>query len=88
MFELKEIMRQRESKVFAEIWNRLREGNHTADDILKIKERIIEENGVHDPLEAPHLFIQNIKVWLNEFNQRIHHVATGEKYCIKHLIVL
>ena len=62
MFELKEIMRQRESKVFAEIWNRLREGNHTADDILKIKERIIEENGVHDPLEAPHLFIHNIKV--------------------------
>ena len=30
MFELKEIMRQRESKVFVEILNRLR------DDILKI----------------------------------------------------
>ena len=29
MFELDEIMRQRESKVFAEILNRLREGNHT-----------------------------------------------------------
>ena len=29
MFELDEIMRQRESKMFAEIINRLREGNHT-----------------------------------------------------------
>ena len=67
MFELKEIMRQRESKVFAEILNRLREGNHTKDDILKIKERIFEENSVHDPMDAPHLFIQNIKV--NEFNE-------------------
>ena len=28
MFELNEIMRQRESKIFAEILNRLREGNH------------------------------------------------------------
>ena len=81
MFELKEIMRQRESKVFAEILNRLREGNHTKDDILKIKERIFEENSVHDPMDAPHLFIQNIKV--NEFNERVHHAATSEKYSIK-----
>ena len=29
MFELKQIMRQRESKDFAELLNRLREGNHT-----------------------------------------------------------
>ncbi|CAB3994304.1 Hypothetical predicted protein [Paramuricea clavata] len=29
MYELKEIMRQRESKIFAEILNRLREGKHT-----------------------------------------------------------
>ena len=81
MFELKEIMRQRESKVFAEILNRLREGNHTHDDILKIKERMVEENGVHDPMDVPHLFIQNIKV--NEFNKRVHDAATGEKYFIK-----
>ena len=81
MFELKEIMRQRESKVFSEILNRLREGNHTHDDILKIKERMVEENGVHDPMDVPHLFIQNIKV--NEFNKRVHDAATGEKYFIK-----
>jgi hypothetical protein len=38
MFELEEIMCQRESKVFAEILNRLREGKRTKDDILKLKE--------------------------------------------------
>ena len=41
MFELYEIMRQRESKLFAETLNRLREGNHTKDDIMKLKERIL-----------------------------------------------
>ena len=35
MFELHQIMRQRESKQFAELLNRLREGNHTNDDIMK-----------------------------------------------------
>ena len=40
MFELDEIMRQRESKMFSEILNRLREGNHTASDLQKLKERL------------------------------------------------
>ena len=35
MFELKQIMRRRESKDFAELLNRLREGNHTKQDIQK-----------------------------------------------------
>ena len=73
-FELLEIMRQRESKVFAEILNRLREGKHTKDDILKLKERLINENSSKDPMDVPHLFIQNQKV--NEFNKRVHNAAT------------
>ena len=32
MFELHEIMRQRESKQFAKMLNRLREGNHSKED--------------------------------------------------------
>ena len=40
MFELDEIMRQRESKVFAEILNRLREGKQTENDIMKIKKGV------------------------------------------------
>ena len=77
MFELEEIMRQRDSKVFAEILNRLREGKHTKNDILKLKERLIEETSIHDPLDAPHLFIQN------KFNKRVHEAGKGEKFSIR-----
>lgn len=38
MFELHEIMRQRESKQFAEMLNRLREGKHTQEDIAMLSE--------------------------------------------------
>ena len=78
MYELKEIMRQRESKVFAQILNRLQEGNHTRDDIAKIKERCVGENGC--PKEAPRLFIQNAKV--DEYNNKVYHASTGNKYMI------
>ena len=58
MFELNEIMRQKESKVFAEILNRLREGNHTDREILKIKERIIYKD--NSLINIPHtIIIQN-----------------------------
>ena len=74
-------MRQKESKIFAEILNRLREGKHTNEDIMKLKERLIVENSIDDPMDLPHLFIQNQKV--NEFNERVHNAATGEKFSIK-----
>ena len=54
MFELNEIMRQRDSKLFAELLNRLREGIHTPDDILKLKERVVQED-ISNPIDAPHL---------------------------------
>ena len=44
MFELNEIMRQRDSKMFAEMLNRLREGKHSCEDIMKLKERLIDNN--------------------------------------------
>ena len=81
MFELKEIMRQKESKIFAKILNRLREGKHTNQDIMKLKERLIVDNSIDDPMDVPHLFIQNQKV--NEFNKRVHNAATSEKFFIK-----
>ena len=37
MFELKQIMRKRVSKQFAQMLNRLREGNHTQKDIMQLK---------------------------------------------------
>ena len=80
LFELEEIMRQRDSKLFAELLNRLREGKHTASDIAKLKGRVIEGD-INNPIDAPHLFIQNAKV--DEFNERVHYAATGNKFRIK-----
>ena len=79
MFELNEVMRQRDNKSFAELLNRLREGKQTESDILKLKERVIQED-INNPLDAPHLFIQNAKV--DEFNIRAHNAAKGKKFRI------
>ena len=78
MYELNEIMRQCESKIFAEILNRLREGKHTENDIAKIKERCVNESSC--PKEAPRLFIQNAKV--DEYNETVYRTFTGNKYII------
>lgn len=66
MFELDEILRQRESNMFSEILNRLREGNHTPDDIRKLIGRCVEESQC--PKEPPRLFIQNALV--DECNEK------------------
>ena len=80
MFELDEIMRQRESKMFAEILSRLREGNHTASDLQKLKERCVDESKC--PTEAPRLFIQNALV--DEYNDKVYQSFDSvDKYTIK-----
>lgn len=80
MFELDEIMRQRESKVFAKILNRLRElqGKQSKDDIIKIKERCTNDQNF--PREAPRLFIQNATV--DDYNETVYQTSTGNKYKI------
>ncbi|CAB3992536.1 ATP-dependent DNA helicase PIF1 [Paramuricea clavata] len=79
MFLLDEIMRQRESKEFAEILNRLREGNHTSSDLNKLKERCVEEPNC--PKEAPRLFIQNALV--DDYNEKVYDSFSENKYEIK-----
>lgn len=82
MFELHEIMRQQESNLFAQMLNRLREGKHTCQDIMKFKERLIDSNSnEYLDIHAPRLFIQNVKV--NNFNDRAHNAMSGPKYSIK-----
>ena len=58
--------------------NRLREGNHTKEDIMKLKEQILQPSSANYPIDAPHLFIQNAKV--NELNDSAHYAITGAKY--------
>ncbi|CAB3996372.1 Hypothetical predicted protein [Paramuricea clavata] len=79
MFELDEIMRQRESTEFAEILNRLREGKDTSSDLKKLKERCVNESSC--PTEAPRLFIQNALV--DDYNEKVYESFSGDKYVIK-----
>jgi len=81
MFELKEIMRQRESKKFAQLLNRLREGKQTNEDVRILRQRILQPSCTNYPVDAPHLFIQNAKV--NDFRDRVHQSSHGTKYSIK-----
>ena len=71
-------MRQRESKVFAEILNRLREGKQTEDDIMKIKKRCTDDKNC--PRQAHRLFTQNVLV--DDYNQTVYQTSTGNKYTI------
>jgi hypothetical protein len=72
-------MRQRESKMFAEILNRLREGKHTTTDLQKLKERCVQESSC--PQEAPRLFIQNALV--DKYNEQVYESFTDNRYTIK-----
>lgn len=82
MFELQEIMRQKESKTFAQILNHLREGLHTHEDINKLKERIcISQTESEAYNHIPHLFIQNKRV--EEFNLLMHNKAPRPKFVIQ-----
>ncbi|XP_078368705.1 ATP-dependent DNA helicase Pif1-like [Oculina patagonica] len=81
MFELCEIMRQKDSKIFAEILNRLREGKHSKGDILKLRQRMFTETDLIHLRDVPRLFIQNSKV--DEFNVKAHSASQGCKYRIK-----
>lgn len=57
-YELEEIMRQRDDLEFAQLLNRLREGNHLIpEDIDKLKTRItVKENLSASAQKLPHLY--------------------------------
>ena len=48
MVELKETMRQKDDHKFAELLNRLREGNHTNEDITSLLTRKLPKNVLHN----------------------------------------
>jgi len=81
MYELSDIMRQKDDKEFAELLNRLREGKHTGQDIEVLKGRILKvKPGENDyPVNITHLFntnqavdSHNIKIYNNSINQKVN----------------
>ena len=88
MFELSEVMRQREDKDFAEILNRIREGKHTEADIEVLKKRILNLSPQHAdyPINSTHLFSTNMAV--DQHNHDIFHKSTNEKVEIKAIDII
>ena len=56
------IMRQRESRQFAEILNRLREGIQTDNDWNVLRTRMIDDSDPNYPRHAPHLLFKMTKL--------------------------
>lgn len=56
MFELEQIMRQRESKVSAEMLNGLTDGKQTTEDINNFEEKTIANTIPNYPKHTPHLY--------------------------------
>ncbi|KAJ8050134.1 ATP-dependent DNA helicase PIF1 [Holothuria leucospilota] len=59
-YELTEIMRQKDDEAFAQLLNRLREGNQTSHDLATLAARQFTSDKV--PVEATHLFQTNDQV--------------------------
>ena len=83
MFELTEIMRQKDDSTFAELLNRIREGKHTDKDICLLKTRTISpENSSYQALKSElHLFPCNAAV--DAHNTNVYNDATTMKVEIK-----
>ena len=81
MYQLRTIMRQRDSLDFAEMLNRLREGQHTEQDITLLKTRIISPSAHSSiPSKAPRLFLENAKV--NQYNEEVYNAAQTQSIIV------
>ena len=88
LFELTEIMRQKDDKQFAELLNRLREGNHSEDDIAILKQRLLNVRPVDNnyPMNMTHLFTTNASV--DSHNNALYTVSKTDKAQIKALDIV
>ena len=83
LFELTDIMRQKDDRQFAELLNRLREGNHTDAYLDVLKERRINVKPGEEsyPMNMTHIFITNASV--NAHNTALYYLSVGDKAQVK-----
>ena len=83
LFELTDIMRQKDDKLFAELLNRLREGKHSEQDIDCLKERVLHTAPRQEtyPMETTHLCTANASV--NAHNNSMYAKCESDKCQIK-----
>ena len=77
MYELHQIMRQKEDKLFALLLNRLREGNHSLADIDILKTRLVTGISRNQCTFVTHLFATNALV--NSHNNTIFQMSANQK---------
>ncbi|XP_062603984.1 uncharacterized protein LOC134265790 [Saccostrea cucullata] len=77
MHELTEIMRQKDDVQFAELLNRLREGNQSEADIQTLKQHCVDESKSECFRNVPRLYTRNESV--NAYNNQVFLLAQGEK---------
>ena len=80
-FELTEVMRQKGDQIFCDILNRMREGNHTEEDIRIIKQNCeLPGNEPDNLLHVPHFYFSNME--RNIHNQKVLLAKEGETVCV------
>jgi len=62
LLELTQIMRQRDDLPFADLLNRLREGNHTQEDIAVLETRLLSRNNFQSLSNITHIYPTNAQV--------------------------
>ena len=80
MFELTEIMRQKDDIEFTELLNRLRHNSLTESDKENIKSCEISKESLDYPLNAPHLFAEN--KFMRAFDNQIINNLNTEKVTV------
>ena len=83
LFELTEIMRQKDDREFAELLNRLREGKHSEDDVAILKQRLLKVTPQEDnyPMNMTHLFTTNASV--DAHNNALYTISKTDKAQVK-----
>ena len=80
MYELVDIMRQKDDLAFAQLLNRLRLNEMTEEDKQKLQTRVFDRDTGDYPKDAVHLFAENF--YVNKHNDNILSQLPGEKVVI------
>ena len=81
IFELDEIMRQKEDQIFAQTLNRLRTASHCKDDITLLESCLITETKSLQMTDVPHFYTTNAKK--DAFNEIIMQDNCGQMVVIQ-----
>ena len=80
MYELTEIMRQKDDLEFANMLNRLREGQHSQDDLTELRKCIVDKNMLQHNCSTPHLY--TTRKAAQSWNEAVFGIASTEKVII------